>query len=334
MVTTDKIILNDWHAVARVSDCQPGTLKQVRLLEENLLLWRSDSLQDSIQVWQDRCPHRSARLSLGNVSDKNLVCLYHGWEFDQAGKCVRIPAHPTQQPPISACVKVYHCHESWGLVWVCLGEPDQDIPPFPEWDQPSYHKVFFGPYYFRSSGFRVVENAFDVPHFAFVHDGSLGTRSNPVIEDYEVTVNAEGVTLSNIHIWQPDTDGIGTTGKVTYFHKICRPLTLYTIKEFAKGRETGLYTISPISEEESMAWGVAAFNYEPEMLEAEFQAFQDKLYCEDAPMVESQHPARLPLLPRNNTEGTMLPETHVPSDRGSVAYRRWLRELGITFGVC
>ncbi|NEO56151.1 MAG: aromatic ring-hydroxylating dioxygenase subunit alpha, partial [Okeania sp. SIO3B5] len=318
MLTKDKVLFNDWHVVALASDCQPGTLKRVRLLEEDLVLWRGDSLQCPIQVWQDRCPHRSARLSLGKVSQNNLLCPYHGWKFNQRGKCEHIPHHPALQPPASACVKTYHCQERWGFVWVCLGEPAQDIPPFPEWDQPSYHKVFFGPYHFRSSGFRVVENAFDVPHFAFVHDGSLGARDNTVIEEYDVTVNTEGVTLSNIHVWQPDTDGIGTIGKVTYLHKICRPLTLYTVKKIAKGQETALYTISPVAEEDSIAWGVAAFNYEPDMLEAEFRAFQDKLYSEDAPMVESQCPARLPLLSGNNPKGAIPFETHVPSDRGSV----------------
>ncbi|NEO55210.1 MAG: hypothetical protein F6K54_20295 [Okeania sp. SIO3B5] len=51
-------------------------------------------------------------------------------------------------------------------------------------------------------------------------------------------------------------------------------------------------------------------------------------------MVESQCPARLPLLSGNNPKGAIPFETHVPSDRCSVAYRRWLRELGITFGIC
>jgi hypothetical protein len=42
-------------------------------------------------------------------------------------------------------------------------------------------------------------------------------------------------------------------------------------------------------------------------------------------VLESQRPRELPLDGR---------EVHGPADRLSASYRRYLRELGITFGVC
>jgi len=34
---------------------------------------------------------RLAKLSEGQIVDGRLECLYHGWQFDGEGKCVKIP---------------------------------------------------------------------------------------------------------------------------------------------------------------------------------------------------------------------------------------------------
>src|ERR687885_2821011 len=148
-------------------DIEDGTLKPCRLLGEDLVLWRNNN---QIQAWQDLCPHRGARLSLGWVKDNTLVCPYHGLAFNTKGQCVQIPAHPDLPPPTRACVRAYLTQERYGLVWVSLGNPQQEIPSFPEWDEPSYRPVFCGPYSFKTSGFRAIENFLDVAHFPFVHE--------------------------------------------------------------------------------------------------------------------------------------------------------------------
>lgn len=45
-----------------------------RLLGEDLVLWHNG---DKVLAWQDFCPHRGARLSLGWVEKDTLVCPYH-----------------------------------------------------------------------------------------------------------------------------------------------------------------------------------------------------------------------------------------------------------------
>ena len=103
----------------------------------------------------------------------------HGWTYNQAGKCVHIPAHPDQAPPTKAQVKPYKAQERYGLVWVSLGEPTQDIPPFPEWENAAYRKILCGPYRIQANGPRIVENFLDVGHFPFVHEGILGDQAHP-----------------------------------------------------------------------------------------------------------------------------------------------------------
>src|SRR5690606_23928274 len=127
----DRVLTNDWHVVAWASDVPEGTLVPVRLLGENIVLWRNGG---EVRAWQDLCVHRGAKLSLGRVENDRLVCPYHGWNYNADAQCVLMPAHPEQAPPAKARVKTYHATECYGAVWVCLGEPERGVPPLAEWD--------------------------------------------------------------------------------------------------------------------------------------------------------------------------------------------------------
>jgi phenylpropionate dioxygenase-like ring-hydroxylating dioxygenase large terminal subunit len=144
-----------------------GKVLGVRLLGEDLVLWRT---KGEVMAWRDLCIHRGTRLSLGKVHDSILACPYHGWEYNHEGSCVRMPAHPDQTPPAKARAHTYLAKESYGLIWVMLGEPQNDIPPFPEDPDPSYRKVLVGPFGpINASAPRLIENFLDVAHFPFVH---------------------------------------------------------------------------------------------------------------------------------------------------------------------
>ena len=66
-------------------------------------------------------------------------------------------------------------------------------------------------------------------------------------------------------------------------------------------------------------------NYGHDIAEQDLIDWQDSIFAQDKPIVESQQPKCLPLDP--GAELSMRP------DKTAVAYRRWLRELGMTFGV-
>jgi phenylpropionate dioxygenase-like ring-hydroxylating dioxygenase large terminal subunit len=55
------------------------------------------------------------------------------------------------------------------------------------------------------------------------------------------------------------------------------------------------------------------------------RAFQQIIFMQDKPILENQRPARLPL-----AEGADMP---IAADKSSVAYRRWLTAIGLTYGV-
>ena len=317
----DPVLINDWHAVAEVKELEGQNPLSVRLLGEDLVLWKKDG---QIMVWQDLCIHRGTKLSMGWIENGCLICPYHGWNYDESGQCVKIPAHPDQVPPAKAKANVYRSKIKYGLIWVTQGEPDHDIPFFDEWEDGSYRNIPSGPYPFQAAGPRVIENFLDVAHFPFVHEGSLGDRAHPEIRDYEAIISDEGVIAEGIEVWQPNPDGTGVGSTVTYTYKVLRPMVAYFLKTTGASF-AAMYVVCPIDEGHSKGWVLMSMNYGFDTPENEIIDFQNSITGEDIPVVESQRPELLPLDLQN--------ELHLRSDRTAIAYRQYLTKLGLTFGT-
>ncbi len=319
----DPVLRDDWHVVAYAPDLPEGKPVAARLLDEDLVLWR---VGEKIHAWCDLCLHRGTRLSLGAVRDDTLICPYHGWTYNEDGQCVRFPAHPDQTPPAKARVKVYQARLRYDWVWVTLGNPARDVPDFPEWDDAAFRKIHCGPYAYKAGGPRAVENFLDVTHFPFVHAGLLGDPQYPEINGYEAQITPEGVVATDITVWQPDPDGSGRGARVTYTYKVFRPLTAYFVKSSEGPRFAMYFTVTPVSERESIAWAYVAMDYAyGDESDEQVRAFEDTVTWQDIPIVESQRPELLPL--------DLQAELHLRSDRTAIAYRTWLRQLGVTFGT-
>jgi phenylpropionate dioxygenase-like ring-hydroxylating dioxygenase large terminal subunit len=318
----DPVLLNDWHVVARASELRVGEVRPVTLLGRDLVLWRS---QSGYHCWLDLCVHRGAKLSGGHMEGHCLVCPYHGWNYDGSGRCVKIPTHLTQAPPTRAQATVFPFKEEYDLLWVCLGDPRNSVPNFPEWHDPAFRKIGAGPYRFKAQGPRVIENFLDVGHFPFVHAGLLGDIGHTEIDDYEVETTADGVIAKDITVWQPDPDGTGKPAKVLYTYHAQRPLIASFVKKHNEQRFSMIDIVTPVSADESISWVILALNYAPEVSDESLRTFQDKVSAQDIPIVESQRPELLPL--------DLQAELHLRSDRTAIAYRRWLKQLGLRYGT-
>ena len=320
--TPDPVLFNDWHVLCRSSDLPEGELRAATLLGEAVVLWR---LHSEPKVWQDLCAHRGTRLSFGHLRGETLACAYHGWAYDKDGQCVSFPSHPDQKPPPTAHVKTYRVVEKYGNLWASVGEPPGDVPAFPEWDDPSFRKIMCGPYSYNASATRAVENFLDVAHFPFVHAGLLGDEAHAEIQDYDVESGPDGVEARNVVVWQPDPDGTGKGKTVNYTYRVLRPFTAYFMKTTDEGRFSIQLNVTPVDERRCLGWMCIAIDYSEETPDSELREYQDKITGQDVPIVESQRPELLPL--------DLQSELHLRSDRIAVAYRKWLAEIGLTYGT-
>jgi len=117
-----------WHPVAQSADLRPGANIVAGFAEgQELALWRS--ADGTAQAWENRCPHRSVRFTLGQVIENRLACAYHGWQYAAgSGQCTSIPAHPAMQAPRNVCAKTFNVAEAAGMLWVHLS-PEPLVAP-------------------------------------------------------------------------------------------------------------------------------------------------------------------------------------------------------------
>jgi len=117
----------EWHVIASSEDLPFRHVYQTRLLGQELAVWRDDN--GVVNVWENRCPHRGVRLSLGVNIGNQLKCQYHGWKYESgSGHCAFVPAHRTAKPS-AACVRTFPCAEVDGLVFAQLEAPVGNAKP-------------------------------------------------------------------------------------------------------------------------------------------------------------------------------------------------------------
>ena len=162
-----------WYPLGFVCDLE-ADLHRITVHDEGFALFRAGGGAWSAVV--DRCPHRSARLSDGEVVDGVLHCLYHGWEFDGGGRCLRIPQLLSSvKIPARAHVEAVAVREAQGMVWLrpmTSGEPGP-VPLVRALDRPDVKSVDFAIELPYEQSF-LIENVIDIAHIHVAHHGVRG----------------------------------------------------------------------------------------------------------------------------------------------------------------
>ncbi|GIL72759.1 hypothetical protein Vretifemale_3003 [Volvox reticuliferus] len=175
----------NWVPVAPLASLDSSRPNPVMLLGQSLVVWRHADLGRWV-IQHDMCPHRLAPLSEGRLdaAGNRLTCAYHGWEFDEEGKCTRVPqlmadprAAATACGSARNCVKTFPTLEHDGLLFVWLDDSaagraaaqlarkpklhDDNAPTTIDWfmnELPSDYTFW-------------LEQAMDPSHASFLHQG-------------------------------------------------------------------------------------------------------------------------------------------------------------------
>ena len=181
-----------WYPVAFVQDLPKNRPISFSLYDEPLVLFANED--GKLECLSDRCPHRAAKLSDGQVIDGKLECLYHGWQFGAEGKCLHIPQLPENAKiPANASVRSFKVVEKQGIVWMWAGEPEAaeepGIPIIEDLDKPEFVSadvMIDLPYdqnYF-------IENVLDPAHVNISHHPTQGNRKNAQPLEMEIIANS------------------------------------------------------------------------------------------------------------------------------------------------
>jgi 5,5'-dehydrodivanillate O-demethylase len=161
-----------WWPVASLDTLEAESVQPVRLLSENLTLFKD--LQGNLGLIGDRCAHRGISMAHGVPQENGLRCAYHGWTYNTAGQVVDMPFEPACLP---LQVRSYPVQELGGMVFAYLGP--EPAPLLPRWEglvsdntvRAITNKLL------PCNWLQCIDNALDPVHFEHLH-GHYGDYYN------------------------------------------------------------------------------------------------------------------------------------------------------------
>ena len=168
---TGELMRRYWHPIAAVSQMKDKYTKKVRILGEDLILYKDRS--GTFGLIEPHCAHRRMNMIYGIPEEHGLRCPYHGWMYDETGQCVEQPYEETQDAggnfKDKVKMKAYPVELKAGLIFTYLGP--QPAPLLPNWDVFAIGDVI------RDIGLTVLpcnwlqcqENSLDPVHLEWLH---------------------------------------------------------------------------------------------------------------------------------------------------------------------
>jgi phenylpropionate dioxygenase-like ring-hydroxylating dioxygenase large terminal subunit len=314
-----------WFPVARSEDLAAGRPSPGRLLDIDLVIFKGPA---GPAIAEDRCPHRGAALSMGQLVAGEVECPYHGWRFRaEDGRCTHVPSLPTGAAPRAGLV-TYRAAERYGFIWCCLGVPLLDVPRVGPLEDGSWQTALGLPHDLHCGYRQLTENFRDTSHFPFVHRGTMGPNVQREVPRYDVT--RDGWVLR----WTIPTDLGGTafggdpalSAKQTLTYNTVLPSVAFVHTTFPDGgQRITLQIATPIDREGERCrqfWAVAVDPIAAGHSGASFKdhvEYERRIFEEDWPIIESQRPREAPL--------DVGQQAHTRADQFSLVYRKTFVEL-------
>ncbi|WAH35640.1 aromatic ring-hydroxylating dioxygenase subunit alpha [Alicyclobacillus dauci] len=157
-----------WLPIAASSEMKDQWTKKIRLLGEDLVLYRDRS--GKLGLIGERCAHRGVSMTCGIPEEHGLRCPYHGWLYDGEGNCLEQPNEPESSTfKHKIQMPAYEVQELGGLIFAYMGP--KPAPLLPRYD------LFVRENVIRTIGYAVIpcnwlqimENSLDPTHLEWLH---------------------------------------------------------------------------------------------------------------------------------------------------------------------
>jgi phenylpropionate dioxygenase-like ring-hydroxylating dioxygenase large terminal subunit len=196
-MTPGSFLRDQWYAAATSAEIGAKPLGRKICNEDIVLFRRSDG---AVAALEDRCPHRRAPLSLGQLVGGEIECPYHGLRFDGAGVCTLIPSQHTI--PRGLDTPAYPAIERHSLVFVWIGDAAKADPAqLPDWSphtSPEWTTVH-GYHHVKANYLLLLDNLLDLSHLAFVHRSTLGASGpSDWLKQQDVATDGEVVSTRRV----------------------------------------------------------------------------------------------------------------------------------------
>jgi 5,5'-dehydrodivanillate O-demethylase len=209
-----------WMPIAAVAELDEHPTKPVRLMGEDLVLYKDK--RGAYGLVDRHCAHRRADLAYGFVEECGLRCHYHGWLYDERGRCLAQPfeeiAHPEARFKDRIAITAYPVEAKAGLLWAYLGPAP--APLVPTWEPFTWTNGFVQIVFAEvpCNWLQAQENSIDPVHFEWLHgnwsralrgvDGKSPTHLRIAFDEFEY-----GFAYRRILEGQPDDSELWTVGR-------------------------------------------------------------------------------------------------------------------------
>jgi vanillate O-demethylase monooxygenase subunit len=299
-----RFLINSWYVALFSKEVSRAPRRQI-VLGNPVVMYRKED--GSLVALADRCPHRFAPLSRGQLVGDDIQCPYHGLRFDSKGHCVFNP-HGTQVPPKAAQIAAYPVVERDGLVWLWPGDPEAAeealAPDLGEFLDAGRNTLMSGVFTIKANYMLVIDNLLDLSHAPFIHSTTLANPEDMALLRVEIKQNGNTVH-ANHYIDQNSPSPqfkpfwpegqLGDSRAHMRWDPPCNLQLDVGITAIGRPPEEGPYLhmvhlLTPVNETETRYYWIAARNMavgNEEVSHLMTQAIMHAFQAEDEPIIEA-----------------------------------------------
>lgn len=169
-----------WYVIGPSYDFISDQPKKITIWDKDYVVWKNG--RSNFFALDDACTHKGASLSDGKIQNANIVCPYHGYEFDCNGELKKVPGICFQPSSVQKMSK-YKVAEKNGWIYLnTFSDLVQDLDSmkeniFVEEEVLREDTVQFFDMEYNCYSRILSENSLDIMHIGFVH--TFGNARNP-----------------------------------------------------------------------------------------------------------------------------------------------------------
>lgn len=336
-----QFLRNTWYVAALSSELDGTALLSRTLIGETVLLYRLENGQ--VTALRDRCPHRFAPLSKGTRKGDDIVCQYHGLQFNAEGQCSHNP-HGNGKIPRACAVRSYPVEERDGFIWIWMGERSK-ADPSKIMDcsilstKPASAVGYI--YMYNKCNYQLLtDNIMDLSHIDHLHGPLINTNGKlspllPKVEEQGEVVSVRwdwlaepAMQLFAVHLQRPD-DQANQFFQVDWHAPSNMHLRVAAVQDSMDYENDGLmlydyHIMTPESEFSTHYFFASARNYledDADYNAAKMAGMEQAFVEEDKPMIEAQQQEM------GDKDFWELEPVLLSSDAGGIRVRRKLAEM-------
>jgi phenylpropionate dioxygenase-like ring-hydroxylating dioxygenase large terminal subunit len=172
----------NWYVIGEKNEFYSNKLYKKTIWNKDYVVWKNDKNYFALD---NHCSHRGASLANGRLIGENILCPYHGYEFNSTGILCKVPGLNFTN---SKCqnIKTYQIKEQNGWVYLNINATIEE-PDIPIYEEPEAKNINCTANFlnlpFQAYARIISENSLDVMHIAYVHSFGNIQVPSPIKEN-------------------------------------------------------------------------------------------------------------------------------------------------------